>query len=336
MKHRHSTRRFRCRLALPIAAILCAALAAPVHASGDAITDLNIQRVQVAEWTRIPGASIAALCYAPDSSMLACGTSTGQVILFSMTDSGARHDLRAEGAAITSLDFSPDGKQLVASDESGRVMVWDCASEEEVRVFVDEEPVREAEFSPTGDYLVFVGDAGLVRIRETSTWEALPPITGHTGPIYAFAISPEEDLLVTGAGDSDPSVRLWTFPAGEFLGSDLYEGRVSDIEYSPRDRHAAISGSQLTVWLWEVDRLEFLHLIFGVGGSVPDIAYSSRGTALVTVSTGGTLCYHRVPDVTPKRTIRFEWPLSAVDFSPDRTSIVCGDTAGTIHLLTLP
>ena len=326
----------RHRLTLVFAVAMCMGIVCTCHGAGTAITDLNIRRVQVTDLVTIPGCAIEVLRYAPDSSTLACGTSTGQITLFSMANDGLHHTLLSEGASVTSLDFSPDGRLLVAADAAGAVTVWSWKSGEKVWSSSDTGPVYEAGFSPTGDYLVVVGEPGIVRIWATDTWEPLPSIEGHTGPVYAFAISPEEDLIVTGAGDDDPSIRLWTFPEGEFLGSDLYEGRVQDIEYSPRDRHVAISGTQLTVWLWEVDRLEFLHLIFGVGGSVPDIAYSSRGTALLTVSTGGTLCYHRVPDVTPKRTIRFERPLTAVDFAPNRATIACGDEVGRVYVLAIP
>jgi WD40 repeat protein len=164
----------------------------------------------------------------------------------------------------------------------------------------------------------------------------MPSIVGHTGPIYAFAISPEEDLIVTGAGNGDPTIRLWTFPTGEPLGSDLYEGRVHDIEYSPSHRQVAISGTQPTVWLWEVDRLSFLHLIFGARVPTTDLAYSSRGNGLVMVTESGVLQYQRVPSVFEQRTIRFEQPLTAVAFSGNRLYIACGDSAGRIYLVSVP
>lgn len=303
---------------------------------GTAIGDVTIRRAQVTEFASLVGTSIEALCFSADSAVLACGTSTGRIVLFDVRQAAVLREIRSEGAAVTSLSFSPDGRFLVSSDASGAVDVCDPSTGDLVWSFVDTGAVHEAGFSPSGSLLVAAGDSRRVQIWDVETWERQPSIEGHTGPIYAFAISPEEDLIVTGAGDDDPTIRLWTFPAGEPLGSDLYEGRVHDIEYSPSDPQVAVSGTQPTVWLWEVDRVEFLHLIFGARVPVSDVAYSSRGNGLVTVAENGAFRYQRVPSVYEQRMIQFDEPLSAVGFSADRLYIACGDRAGTIFLLSVP
>ena len=306
-------------------------------ASGaESITDVSIRRAAVGELTSFPETSIEALCFSPDSQVLACGTSDGRIVLLDVPEGDTRRVLRGEGATVTSLAFAPDGRALVSSDASGCVDVWSVKTGDAILSLSGTAPVREAGFSASGRYLVAAGDDGDVRIWESESWEPLPPIVGHTGPIYAFAISPEEDLIVTGAGDDDPTIRLWTFPAGEPLGSDLYEGRVRDIEYSPSHRQVAISGTQTTVWLWEVDRISFLHLIFGARVPTADVAYSSRGNGLVTVADNGEFRYQRVPSVFEQRMIRFDQPLSAVAFSGNRLYIVCGDRVGTVFLLSVP
>jgi len=90
----------------------------------------------------------------------------------------------------------------------------------------------------------------------------MPSISGHSGSVYSLDVSVEEDLLVTGAGDSDPSVRVWSLPDGTFLREDLHEGRVHDIAFSPSSSAArypitCIAGTQLTAWLWEVERGDY-------------------------------------------------------------------------------
>ncbi len=321
--------------AVAVAALLLTGAGA-AQAQGTAITDMTVRRAELTEFASLPETAIEALRFSPNAAVLACGTATGHVVLFDVATRAVLREMRSDGAAVTGLSFSPDGTLLASSDASGGIQVWNPTTGELVWSFVDSGAVHDVEFTPQGSFLVVVGESRVVRIWETVTWKPRPSITGHTAPIYAFAVSPEEDLIVTGAGNDDPTIRLWSFPAGEPLGEDLYEGRVHDIEYSPRDRQVAVSGSQPTVWLWEVDRLDFLHMIFGGRAAVTDVVYSSRGTALVTVSEDGVFQYHRVPDVFEQRTIRFERPLSAVDYSADRLLIVCGDRAGTVFLLSVP
>ena len=311
-------------------------IAATGQTDGTAITDVSIRRAQIARFAAFPDTSIDALCFSPDSDALACGTSDGRIVLFDVRGESPLREIRSRGAAITSLAFSPEGTLLASSDASGMVAVWDPSSGDRIWSTVEDAAVHEASFSPAGGLLIAVGDSPAVRIWEVGTWEPRPPIEGHTGPIYAFAISPEEDLIVTGAGDDDPTVRLWTFPAGEPLGDDLCEGRIHDIEYSPADRHVAISGTQPSVWLWEVDRAEFLHLIFGGRTPVPDVAYSRRGNALVMVEEGGTFRFQRVPSVYEQRAVRLGEPLTAVGFSGDGLFIACGSRTGTLFLLSVP
>jgi len=333
------SRRTALHIARPWGAVLSAVmlLLGSEAAAGQAVlTDVSIRRAVVHEVKSFPATSVEALQFSPDSQVLACGTSGGQIALLDVTNGNILRVLRPTGDAVTSLAFAPERPLLVSSDFGGHIDVWDVQTGDVVLSIEEPSAVREVGFAASGRYLVAVGDEGEVRIWESEGWTSLPSIVGHTGPIYAFAISPEDDLIVTGAGGDDPTIRLWTFPEGDPLGTDLYEGHVYDIEYSPSHRQVAISGTQPTVWLWEVDRVDFLHLIFGARAPVADIAYSSRGNGLVMVSENGEFRYQRVPSVFEQRMIPFDHPLSAVAFSDDRMYIACGDRAGAVFLLFVP
>ena len=56
----------------------------------------------------------------------------------------------------------------------------------------------------------------------------------------------------------------------------------------------------------------------------------------MTAAENGVFTYQHVPSVYEQRTIRFDEPLSAIDFSADALYIACGDRAGTVFLLSVP
>jgi hypothetical protein len=304
----------------------------------ESIGDVSIRRAVVHDFTVFQESYVTALDFAPDSQSLACGLHDGRVLLFDLPNARIIRELPAHDAAATSVNFSPDGRWVASSGEDGRAVITDLVDDSNSFQIPHSGVVHEIEFSPKGTYLMTVGEEQRVRIWDTSTWEEEESIYGHSGPILALAISPAEDLVVTGSGEIDPSIRLWDVASREQIQNDLYEGTVNDIEYSPRssDHHVTIGSSQRIATIWDVDEGSMLHIIGPLLGGVPDVAYSSLGNTLVAVTGDGTLFFTTMPWWTEKRRIAFDSPLTAVAFSSSRQYIACSDNAGHIFLLYIP
>jgi WD40 repeat protein len=303
-----------------------------------AIGDIGIRSAVVHHLASFTDVAVTSLAFSPDSLVLGCGIDDGRVLLVDVVDGSIIAELPQHLDAVTSVCFSPDERWLASSGKDGWVHVTNLDDEADSFSLLHRGGVHEVEFSPQGTYLATVGEERRVRIWEVETWEELPAIEGHTGTVFALAFSPAEDLIVTGAGGDDPSIRLWDLTTGDELQNDLYEGTVYDIEYSPRtrDRHASIAGSQPMIRLWEVDRGAMRHNVGSFQGPVSDVAYSSLGNTLVAVSEDGTLFFTTMPSWTERRRIAFDEPLTAVAFSPSRQYIACGDARGNLYLLYMP
>ena len=329
----HSIERTIGRALTVAAAILALGLSA---LAATAITDMTINRAVVEELSSSPRTSIEALAIAPDSRTLACGLSDGRLILLDVQSRSTVRSLALHEAPITARSFSPEGTWFASSDLKGRLVVWDVAAGDVETSWDLGRAVHDVDFSPLGTWLLCSGAIRSILRWETKTWRSLDPLVGHSGRVYSFAVSPQEDPLVTGAGDDDPSIRVWSLPEGSALPrDDLYEGRIHDIEYSPKDPHTCIAGTQ-RVWLWEVDRGDYWHLTGYYLGDVYDLAYSSRGNAIVTACEDGSIQFLRVPSWYVRRKTGSDQPMTAVDYSENRLTIVCGDAAGTLFVLTTP
>lgn len=302
------------------------------------IGDMGIRNAIVHDFAAFAGVVVTSLVFTPDSQSLACGLDDGRVLILSVADGSVVRELTTHDKAVTSVNVSPDGRLLASSGEAGWVHITDLEDEANPLSFFHHGIVYEAEFSPQGTYLASVGEERRIRLWNVSTWDELASIDGHTGTIYALAISPAEDLIVTGSGHTDPSIRLWDLATGEQLHNDFYEGTVNDIEYSPRsrDRHVTVASSQRLLTIWDVDAGDMLHIVGPFGGGMNDTAYSSVGNTLVAVGEDGTLFFTTMPWWTEKRRIVFDEPLVAVAFSPSRQYIACSDASGNVYLLYIP
>ncbi len=158
--------------------------------------------------------------YRPDGAVLAIGTASGKVLLWSA--SGERlGELAVDDGQVNTVEYSPDGTRLAAAayrEGTGRVVIWDAVSGERTGELTD--PTAQfgfLAFSPNGRLLASLGHNDTVALWDVSTGARWATLTGHTATVTDLAWSPEGDVLASVGRDQ--TITTWTTDSDAAIGA---------------------------------------------------------------------------------------------------------------------
>jgi WD40 repeat protein len=113
---------------------------------------------------------VRSLSFARDGKRLACGSSSGEVVVWDLATRTPLARWQAHREDTHTVRFYPDGARLVSASQSDRdVVVWDAATGKELlRVRASAAGVSILDLSPDGKLLV-VSSSGGFRLRDAAT-----------------------------------------------------------------------------------------------------------------------------------------------------------------------
>lgn len=251
------------------------------------------------------------------------------------------------GPQVRTASLNPAGTE-VALDMEGHVVLWDVATNQRMRTFVQEvRNIRGASsltFSADGRLLALGTQTGQTRIWEVATGQLLQTLAGHTGPVRAVAFRLDGQQLATGGADH--TVRLWDLQSGaEVLLLRGHQGRVTSLSFHPSGLMLASGSSQPPEGkIWDLTRpQEYLDIPpRGLAlARVEALGFSADGTLLQTVRSTGTLQRTRtdtgLDEGIHRVDLRGEWivPSMLGAFTPDGRLLAAVSRAGSNRVTLL-
>ncbi|MBI3820432.1 MAG: protein kinase [Planctomycetes bacterium] len=185
----------------------------------------------------------------------------------------------AHERTISYLAFRPDGKMLASAGDSDRsIKLWTSSGDPIATKSLHDERVSALAWSPDGRFV-----ASTSVDRTIIIWPVdgnAPPrrLRGHTGRIYCIDWSGDGSTLVTGAGDDDEGLRLWSAADGECLATvKSTGGRVFAVRFSPDGGLFAAGDAAGYIQIWNTRTREQLARFLVHEGAVFSMRWSGDG-----------------------------------------------------------
>ena len=232
---------------------------------------------------------------------------------------------------INDIEFSPSGDLVSVATTIG-VWTYDVHSGNEVNLFTGDMSGANA--------IAYTSDGGTLAIahwdRTVGLWDVnshLPTapyftFTGHPGPIYAVAISPNGRMIASGGAgktsrdnaEPDGLIRMWDLQTKELRPILRYKSPVSTIAFSPNSRWIAGGSGDGTIRVWDAGTGDLIHEFNDHTESVWKVDFSPDSKWLLSVSLDGRGFLKNLVH-SGERSIPLEengtFSIYAASFSPD-------------------
>jgi WD40 repeat protein/serine/threonine protein kinase len=245
---------------------------------------------------------VASMALSPDGRRLATGGKDRTVRLWELESRKPLGTFEGHTDAAWALAFSPDGRLLASGDgpgdptknpnnAAGEVRIWDLTDRRGGdgtppmhRLLGHPRRIVALAFSPDGQRLVSVGEAGSVKVWDVARGQELSSGKFALERVGRTAFSPDGRLIACGGGNA---VRLWDLSAGREVTRDgqrlaltvedkLRRGTtVGALAFSPDGRRLAALGLGM-IKIWDTGTFQELYTITPVAPT-GDLAFSPDG-----------------------------------------------------------
>jgi len=278
--------------------------------------------------------SATALAFSPDHRLLVVA-SLGRMVAWDLATREPVREFAGHGGEIHRILFSPDGQRLLSASSDNSVRIWSLETGQELgSIRTPGSPITDAAISPDGRMLATVDTflTNSVKIWDLATGTRLRALPRTNWPAQQCLFLPEGGLVTTAA---DRSIELWdpqtAVPIRSFPGITGANTLVMAL-WAPDAATLAATGTDGSVYLWEVGTAALLHVVPG------DPIVAACGVPGQFLSVAAPLDYNvrvrRLPGGDTLHTLRGHTTSvhSGVAYSPDGRFVLSGGAEGATRL----
>jgi WD40 repeat protein/transcriptional regulator with XRE-family HTH domain len=231
--------------------------------------------------------SLLCLAISPNGELLAAGTTTGEVFVWSARTLTPRFTCTGHLDGIRQVVFSPDGRLLASSSEDETVRLWDAQTGQHLHVLRGHSRmVRAVAFRSDSCLLASGSEDRTMRLWDTRTGECLRVLEGR-GQIYTLAFSPVDDFLASGSDDD--TLALWESATGQCLRFWPVLSQPRSLAFQPGGVLLASGHEDGAVHFWDIQTGRSLWALKGHVQRVRALAFTNDGRQFASGSDDTTI-----------------------------------------------
>ena len=283
---------------------------------GDTVYLWNATTSSISELTRKEGHNVTSVSYCPSAPhYLAVGFDDAQTQIWNVEASKQLRTFGNHNGRVSSLAWN--GHILSSGSFDSAIVNSDVrASNPYVSTFAKHEgEVCGLKWSLDGTTLASGGNDNMLNLWGMQSSAPLFTLTEHVAAVKALAWCPwQNNLLATGGGSADRTIKFWNTQTGALLNSIDTESQVCSLLWSRQHKEIVsshgFSKNQLCVWKYPsmVKTAE----LTGHTSRVLHMAMSPDGTSVVSAGADENLRFWRLFDA-PAETAAKKAPVVAVN-----------------------
>ncbi|KAG2060533.1 WD40 repeat-like protein [Suillus hirtellus] len=203
----------------------------------------------VAKWTGHTE-RVMSVCWRADGKRVLSGSYDGTARVWDVKNEESIKTIKTGHRWVHTAIYSPDHTQIVTAgynEADERIKIWDAETSKELATLKHDVLVSLA-WTSDGKKLISAGY--LIRIYDTTTWEQIAILEGHTHWFEAITLFQNDRLLVSASDDK--KICLWNLDTNLPVGPPIqHEGYLHCAALSA-DGKVLVTGSDQNVYVWDI------------------------------------------------------------------------------------
>ncbi|MEZ4658591.1 MAG: WD40 repeat domain-containing protein [Caldilineaceae bacterium] len=233
---------------------------------------------------------VASLAFDPQNGQrLASGSNDATIKIWDVGSGQVTTTLAGHTDTVSALAFSPNGALLASGAADTTIRLWNAQTGAEMGVLQQHNrPLFSLAIDPLSQQLVSAGGDNKVILWDLQTRQMLSSLGEHTDWVSGVAFTPADRQVLSVSYDK--TALLWNpqQATAQYLFTDpATTGALVSVAVHPSGQLAAAASSNNTIYTWNLLTREPLESLLGGQSPITSIAFSPRGTYLVSGSVDG-------------------------------------------------